>query len=109
MALISDVVDAVNKFYKVLDPDNFDDMSGEESTEYIYDNVKPLISSICDLFGLPVGNVLRDVEAIIDSVALAINNNAESKGTGEAFKEGVLNSLPKIIKKIVDDIGKDSN
>ena len=105
MALVSDVVDAINKFYKVLDSDAYEGMSSGETTEYIYNNLKPLLTSICDLFGLPVGNVLRDAEALIKSV---FNDNTESKGMGEAFKEGVLNSLPKIIKKIAEDMESDS-
>ena len=108
MALVSDVVDAINKFYKVLDSDAYEGMSSGETTEYIYDNLKPLLTSICDLFGLPVGNVLRDAEAVIGSVALALDNGTTSKGTGKAFEEGILNALPKIIQKIVKDIEKKS-
>ena len=105
MALVSDVVDAINKFYKVFDSDAYEGMSSGETTEYIYDNLKPLLTSICDLFGLPVGNVLRDAEALITSV---FNDNTESKGMGEAFKEGVLNSRTKILRKIVEDMESNS-
>ena len=108
MALVGDVVDAINKFYKVFDYEKYEDMGSEEVAKHLYDNIKPLLSSICDLFGLPVGNVLRDTEAIIESTILAFSSETASKGMGAAFKEGALNSLPQILRKIIEDMGEDS-
>ena len=100
MALISDVVDAVNDFYNVLDPEAYEDMSREEIAKHIYENSVPMLTSICDMFGLPVGNVLRDAEAIIinDNVSLS---QTSSKGIGHAFKEGSMSVLPKFVQNII--------
>ena len=105
MALIGDVVDALNSFYNVLDSEEYEGMSGNEIAKHIYENSVPLLTSICDMFGLPVGNVLRDAEALFipDSTPLS---QTSSSGTKYAFKEGLLNTLPEIIKKI---IGTDTN
>ena len=109
LALIGDLIDAVNKFYKVLDSDNYEGMSGQETSKFIYDNTKQLVGSICDVFvGLPVSNITRDIEAIYDTVRLAIKNNNASTyaGTKDAFSEGVLNTLPTEVlpKKLKDKI-----
>lgn len=104
MALIKDVVEAIDDFYNVLDPEAYEGMSRKEIAQHIYDNSVPLLTSICDMFGLPVGNVLRDAEAIIinDNVPMS---QTSSKAIGYAFEEGVLNTLPKIAQKV---IGTDS-
>jgi hypothetical protein len=100
MALIKDVVDAIDNFYNVLDPEAYVDMSREEIAKHIYENSVPMLTSICDMFGLPVGNILRDAKAIIvnDNVPMS---QASSKGIGYALKEGLLGTLPKIVSKIV--------
>lgn len=100
MSLVQDVFDAVNGFYNVLDSEAYEGMNGKEIAKHIYENSVPLLTSICDMFGLPVGNVLRDAKAII------VNDNAplsqtSSSGTRYAFKEGFLDTLPKIIQKII--------
>ena len=107
MALIKDVVDAIDDFYNVLDPEAYEDMSKDEIARHIYDNSVPLLTSICDVFGLPVGNILRDAEAIIinDNVPMS---QTSSSGTEYAFKEGVLSALPKIVQKITGTDSKQS-
>ncbi len=100
MAIIGDVVDAVNTFYDVLDPEAYEGMSRKQIASHIYENTKPLLTSICDMFGLPVGNVMRDVEAII------MNNNAPISQTSPlgakyAFKDGYMGALPKIVQKVI--------
>ena len=100
MALIGDVVDAVNNFYNVLDPEAYEDMSKGEIAKHIYENSVPMLTSICDMFGLPVGNILRDAKSIIinDNVPMS---QTSSKGIGYAFKDGVLGTLPEIVGKFV--------
>jgi hypothetical protein len=100
MALIGDVVDALNTFYNVLDSEAYDGLSGNEIAKHIYDNSVPLLTSICDMFGLPVGNVLRDAKAVIVNDNLHLSQTS-SEGTKYAFKDGLLNALPKFIQKIV--------
>ena len=102
MSLIGDVVDALEDFYNVLDPEAYEDMSSEEIAKHIYENSIPLLTSICDMFGLPVGNILRDAEAIIINDNLSMSKTS-SEGLGLAVKEGWLNSSPKIVQKFVDD------
>jgi hypothetical protein len=104
MALISDVVDAINNFYKVLNPSEYEGMSKGEIAKHIYENSVPMLTSICDMFGLPVGNILRDVKSIVinDNVPMS---QTSSSGIGYAFKEGALSTLPKFVQKI---IGTDS-
>ena len=100
MSLIQDVNDAINGFYNVLDPEAYEDMSKKEIAKHIYDNSVPLLTSICDMFGLPTGNILRDAEALI-----IWNNTPMSQTTGagtvDALKDGVLGTLPKIVQKII--------
>ena len=105
MALIGDVVDAVNDFYNVLDPDAYEGMSRDETAKHIYENSVPLLTAICDMFGLPVGNVLRDAKAIIvqDNVPMS---QSSAKGIGDAFKEGTLSALPKVVSKFVGSESK---
>ena len=100
MSLIQDVYDAINGFYNVLDPEAYDGLSGNEIAKHIYDNSVPLLTSICDMFGLPVGNVLRDAKAVIVNDNLPLSQTS-SEGTKYAFKEGLLNTLPKFIQKII--------
>jgi hypothetical protein len=100
MALIKDVVDAVNTFYDVLDPEAYEGMSRKQITSHIYENTKPLLTSICDMFGLPVGNVMRDAEAIIFNDNLPMSQTS-SLGTKDAFKEGALSALPEIVGKVI--------
>ena len=102
MALIGDVVDALEDFYNVLDPEAYEDKSRGEIAKHIYENAKPLLTSICDMFGLPVGNILRDAEAIIVNDNLPMSKTS-AEGTGLAIKDGWLNSSPKIVQKFVDD------
>ena len=104
LALISDVVDAVNTFYDVLNPEKYEGMSRKEIAKHIYENSVPMLTSICDMFGLPVGNILRDAKAIIinDNVPMSQTSSA---GIGYAFKEGSMSTMPKIVQKI---IGTDS-
>jgi hypothetical protein len=104
MALIKDVVDAVDSFYKVFDPEAYEGMSREEIAKHIYENSIPMLTSICDMFGLPVGNVLRDAEAIIINDNIPMSQTSSS-GIGYAFKEGLQGALPKIVGKV---IGTDS-
>ena len=104
MSLIQDVYEAVNGFYNVLDPEAYEDMDKDEIAKHIYDNSVPLLTSICDVFGLPVGNILRDAEAIIMNDNLSISQTTGA-GTLDALKEGVLGTMPKIVQKI---IGTDS-
>ncbi len=100
MALIKDVVDAIDDFYNVLDPEEYEGMSEKETAKHIYENSVPLLTAICDMFGLPVGNVLRDAEAIIvqDNAPMS---QTSSMGTWGAFKEGILSSLPQIVSKFI--------
>ena len=100
MSLIGDVVDAVNDFYNLFDSEAYEDMSEKETAKYIYKNAVPLLTAICDMFGLPVGNVLRDAEAIIvrDDVSMS---QSSAKGIGDAFKEGFLSALPEIVRKVI--------
>ena len=100
MALIGDVVDAINNFYNVLDSDAYEGMSKNEIAKHIYENSVPMLTSICDMFGLPVGNILRDAKAIIvkDNVPMS---QSSSKGIGDALKEGLLSALPKAVSKFV--------
>lgn len=100
MALIGDVVDAINDFYNVLDPEKYEGMSEEEITKHIYENSVPLLTAICDMFGLPVGNVLRDAEAIIVQDNAPMSQTSPT-GTLNAFKEGILSSLPQIVSKVI--------
>lgn len=102
MSLIGDVYDALEDFYNVLDPEAYEDMSSEEIAKHIYENSIPLLTSICDMFGLPVGNILRDAEAIIINDNLSMSKTS-SEGLGLAVKEGWTNSSPKIVQKFVDD------
>jgi hypothetical protein len=102
MAIIGDVVDAIEDFYNVLDPEAYEGMSSGEIAKHIYENAKPLLTSICDMFGLPVGNILRDAEAIIVNDNLPMSKTS-GEGIGLAAKEGWLNSSPKIVQKFVDD------
>ena len=101
MALIKDMYDAVDTFYNVLDPEAYEEgMSRKDIAKHIFDNSVPMLTSICDMFGLPVGNILRDAEAIIvnDNVPMA---QASYAGTKDALKEGLLGTLPKIAQKII--------
>lgn len=100
MALFKDVVDAIDNFFNVLDPEAYEGMSKKEIAKHIYDNSVPLLTSICDMFGLPVGNILRDVKSIVinDNVPMS---QTSSSGIGYAFKEGAVSALPKIIGKVV--------
>jgi hypothetical protein len=102
MAIIGDVVDAIEDFYNVLDPEAYEDMSGGEIAMHIYENAKPLLTSICDMFGLPVGNILRDAEAIIINDNLSMSKTS-GVGIGLAVKDGWIDSSPKIVQKFVDD------
>ena len=102
MALIGDVVDAIEDFYNILDPEAYEGMSGGEIAKHIYENAKPLLTSICDMFGLPVGNILRDAEAIIVNDNLPMSKTS-GEGIGLAAKEGWLNSSPKIVQEIFGD------
>lgn len=104
MALFKDVVDAIDDFFNVLDPEVYEGMSKKEIAKHIYDNSVPLLTSICDVFGLPVGNILRDVKSIVinDNVPMS---QTSSSGIGYAFKEGAVSALPKFVQKI---IGNDS-
>jgi hypothetical protein len=100
MALIKDVVEAIDDFYNVLDPEAYEGKSKKEIAKHIYENSVPMLTSICDMFGLPVGNILRDAEAIIVNDNVPLSQNAPS-GTRYAFKDGLLGTLPKIVSKIV--------
>jgi hypothetical protein len=100
MAIIGDVVDAVNDFYNLLDPEAYEGMGRKEIASYIYENAKPMLTSICDMFGLPVGNILRDAEAIIFNDNLPMSQTA-STGTKNALKEGALSTLPKIVGNLI--------
>ena len=102
MAIIGDVVDAIEDFYNVLDPEAYEGMSSGEIAKHIYENAKPLIISICDMFGLPVGNILRDTEALLSKDNLPMSQTT-GEGVGLAIKDGWLNSSPKIVQKFVDD------
>ena len=102
MSLIGDVADALEDFYNVLDPEAYEYMSSEEIAKHIYENSIPLLTSICDMFGLPVGNILRDAKAIIINDNLAMSKTS-GEGIGLAVKEGWTNSSPKFVGKLVDD------
>lgn len=102
LALVADIKSAVDDFYKVFDFDAYEDMEGGEITSYLYENIKPLITSICDMFGLPVGNVLRDVEPIFVNDNLPMSRST-GVGFGLAIKEGILNSRPELYSKIWGD------
>lgn len=103
MALIGDVVDAIDDFYNVLDPEAYEGLSRKEIAKHIYENAKPLLTSICDMFGLPVGNILRDAEAIIVNDNLPLSKTS-GVGTGLAIKDGLINASPKkLIPMFADD------
>lgn len=103
MALIGDVVDALDDFYKVLDPEAYEGLSRKEIAKHIYENASPLLTSICDMFGLPVGNILRDAEAIIVNDNLPLSKTSEV-GTDLAIKDGLINASPKkLIPMLADD------
>ena len=102
LALIGDVYEALNDFYNVLNPEAYEDMSSGEIAKYIYENAKPLLTSICDMFGLPVGNILRDAEAIIVNDNLSMSKTS-GVGSGLAIKEGWLNASPDRLDKFFGD------
>ena len=102
MALIGDVVDALDDFFNMFDPEAFEDMSREEIAKHIYESSTPLLTSICDMFGLPVGNILRDAKAIIVNDNLPMSKTS-SEGSALAVKEGWLNASPKFVEKFVSD------
>ena len=102
MALIGDVVDALDKFSKLFDPESYEDIGEGEIAKHIYNNSVPMLTAICDMFGLPVGNVLRDAEAILVYDNLSMSKSS-GVGIGLAIKEGWLNSSPKIIQNIFGD------
>ena len=102
MALIGDVVDALDDFFNVFDPEAYEDTSSGEIAKHIYESSVPLLTSICDMFGLPVGNILRDAKSIIVNDNLSMSKTS-GEGTGLAIKEGWLNSSPKFVGKFVDD------
>ena len=102
LALIGDVYEALDDFYNILDPEAYEDMSRKEIAKHIYENSIPLLTSICDMFGLPVGNILRDAKAIILNDNLPMSKTS-SEGTVLAVKEGWLNASPKRLEKFFGD------
>ena len=103
LALIGDVADAVNNFFgDVFDFEAYEGMRRSEIAKHIYESSVPLLTSICDMFGLPVGNILRDAKAIIVNDSLSMSKSS-GEGIGLAIKEGLLNVAPAFVQNFVDD------
>ena len=102
MALMGDVAEAIDEFFNVFDPEAYEGMSRSEIAKHIYESSVPLLTSICDMFGLPVGNILRDAKAIIVNDSLSMSKTS-GEGIGLAIKDGWLNSSPKFVQNFVDD------
>ena len=107
MSIFADLNDSLTKFYKLFEFDAYEDKSEKEIADYVYDNLTPVIGSICNMFGLPLENVLRDTKAVFYN---SWHSLPASQGTGAetwyAFRQGILNAKPKLYSKIFGTVTK---
>ena len=107
MSIFADLNDSLTKFYKLFEFEEYEDKSEEEIADYVYDNLTPVIGSICNMFGLPLENVLRDTKAVFYN---SWHSLPASQGTGAetwyAFRQGILNAKPKLYSKIFGTVTK---
>ena len=107
MSIFADLNDSLTKFYKLFEFEEYEDKSEKEIADYVYDNLTPVIGSICNMFGLPLENVLRDTKAVFynswHSLPASQSTGAE---TWYAFRQGILNAKPKLYSKIFGTVTK---
>lgn len=81
MSIVSDLWESVEEL--------FDENKGA------YDKVRDTVGTVSNLFGLPVKNVWRDVDAVFNTISGIIKGTPTTgAGVGEAVMDAVRNSIP---------------
>ena len=103
MAIISDAIDAFQAIAKVKGKDT-EGMTEEEIAELekkITEANWKLVGSLCAFFGIPVKNIYREIEGVINHARIASSNAGMTTANSlwDKVKEEVLDSIPFVTAK----------
>ena len=98
MAIVADALDSLDQVIKnaVKDTDN---MTEEELIEFdkkVTDANWKLVESVASFFGIPVKNIRREIEGVLDHARIASANagQATAKSTWDKIQDAVVDSIP---------------
>ena len=98
MAIVADALDSLDQVIKnaVKDTDNMTDEELIEFDKKVTDANWKLVESVASFFGIPVKNIRREIEGVLDHARIASANagQATAKSTWDKIQDAVVDSIP---------------